>query len=61
MISVKGLVKPSGLLVEARKIMSSFAPSLFLPLSVTVVLMIFIMVYTLTRLRHMEWNVRNTH
>jgi len=52
---------PSGLLSEAQKLMPSVAPSLFLPLSVTIVLMILMMVFTLSRLRRMEWNVRGTH
>lgn len=52
---------PSGLLVEAQKLMLSVAPSLFLPLSVTIVLMIFMMTFTLSRLRRMEWDVRVAH
>jgi hypothetical protein len=52
---------PSGLLVEAQKLMPSVAPSLYLPLSVTIVFMIFMMTCTLSRLRRMEWNVRGTH
>lgn len=52
---------PSGLLVEAEKLIPSVAPSLFLPLSVTILLMISMMAFTLSRLRRMEWNVRVTH
>lgn len=52
---------PTGLLAEAQKLMPSASPSLFLPLSVTIVLMIFMMAFTLSRLRHMEWNARAAH
>lgn len=51
---------PSGLLAEAQKLMPSVAPSLFLSLSVTIVLMISMMMLTLKRLGRMEWNGRVT-
>lgn len=52
---------PSGLLVEAQKLMPSAALSLIQPLSVTIALMIFLLAFTMSRLRHMEWNIRVSH
>lgn len=51
---------PSGLLAQAQKLTPSLA-SLLLPLSVTIVVMVFMITLTLSRLRRMEWNVRGTH
>lgn len=52
---------PSGLLVEAQKLMPSINPSLLIPMAVTVLLIIVMTVLTLSRLRQLEWNVRATH
>jgi hypothetical protein len=49
---------PSGLLVEAQKLMPSVAPSLLMPIAVTALLIVFMTVLTLSKLRHLEWNVR---
>lgn len=49
---------PSGLLVEAQKLMPSVTPSLLIPISVTTLLIILMTVFTLSRLRQLEWNVR---
>lgn len=52
---------PSGLLAEAQKLMPTVAPSVFAPLSMTIVLIIFMMSLALSRLSGMEWNGRYTH
>ena len=51
---------PSGLLVEAQKLMPSVIPSLLIPIAVTALLIVFMMVLTLSKLRHLECNVRAT-
>lgn len=51
---------PSGLLVESLKLMPSFTSSLIIPLAVTALLIIIMLFLTLSRLRHMEWNLRVT-
>ena len=49
---------PSGLLVEAQKLMPSVTPSLLIPIAVTALIIVFMTVLTLSRLRNLEWNVR---
>ena len=49
---------PSGLLVEAQKLMPSVNPSLLIPIAVTALIIVFMTVLTLSRLRNLEWNVR---
>lgn len=51
---------PSGLLVEAQKLMPSVTPSLLIPIGVTALIIVFMTVLTLSRLRNLEWNVRGT-
>jgi hypothetical protein len=49
---------PSGLLVEAQKLMPSVTSSLLIPIAVTVLLIVFMTVLTLSRLRQLELNAR---
>lgn len=50
---------PSGLLVEAQKLIPAAASSLFIPLAVTMLLIVLMTLLTLWRLKRMEWNTRN--
>lgn len=49
---------PSGLLFEAQKLVPAVTPSLYIPILVTILLIAIMMVLSLTRLRHLEWNMR---
>jgi hypothetical protein len=49
---------PSGLLVEAQKLIPSVNPSLFILMAVTLLLIVFMTALTLLKLRYLEWNVR---
>ena len=49
---------PSGLLEEAVKLTPTATPSLFIPLAVTLLLVIVMIALTLSRFKRMEWNTR---
>jgi hypothetical protein len=51
---------PSGLLLEAQSLTPAAASSLLVSLAVTILLIVLMAVLTLSRLRRMEWNTRNT-
>ncbi len=50
---------PFGLLAYANKLAPGAGSSLFIPLSMTIVLIIFMTLVTFAQLKRMEWNTRN--
>ena len=50
---------PSGLLAHANELTPGAGSSLLIPLSITIVLIIFMTLITFAQLKHMEWNTRN--
>ncbi len=51
---------PSGLLAHANELTPTAGSSLFIPLGMTLLLVVSMTVITLERLNYMEWNTRNT-
>jgi hypothetical protein len=50
---------PSGLLAHANMLTPSLDLTLFVPLGITIVLIVLMMLIALLRLKRMEWNTRN--
>jgi len=50
---------PSGLLAHADRLTPTLDSALFIPLVMTVILIVLMLALTLSRLKCMEWNTRN--
>ncbi|HEY8500517.1 MAG TPA: hypothetical protein VIL89_07860 [Clostridia bacterium] len=50
---------PSGLLAHANRLTPTLDSALLIPLVMTVLLIVFMLILTLSRLKQMEWNTRN--
>lgn len=52
---------PSGLLIQSQKLLPSFGVHLYIPVLITLVLIMLMLFVTINRLKHIEWNTRSTN